>query len=245
VADSGFDRRRTSFGAAAELYDRARPSYPPDAVGWMLGATARDVADVGAGTGIFSRLVASLGHRVTAVEPDPEMRVQLAATSDTFRVVEGSAEAIPLPDHSVGAVVAAQAFHWFDNHDARTEIARVLSDGGVFAPIWNVRDQSVPWVAELTRIIGPGSDSNASVHARVGRQFGPLFRRAERAEFRHSVPMTSDTLLDVVRTRSHYLVAETGERERIEQGVAALVAGLPELFELPYVAVAFRTEVLR
>ena len=65
------ERRARSFGAAAELYDRARPGYPPDAVGWMLGQTARDVVDLGAGTGIFSRLVASLGHRVTAIEPDP------------------------------------------------------------------------------------------------------------------------------------------------------------------------------
>jgi SAM-dependent methyltransferase len=210
----------------------------------MLGPTARDVVDLGAGTGIFSRLVASLGHRVTAVEPDPGMRAQLA-TSDTVAALEGSAEAIPLPDASVGAVVAAQAFHWFDNHDARAEIARVLADGGVFAPIWNVRDQSVPWLAELTAIIGGGTAANAAVHAREERQFGPLFRRAERAEFRHSVPMTSDTLLDVVRTRSRYLVAEEDERREIERRVSELAAGLPEPFELPYVTVAFRAEVLR
>src|SRR6516162_8514198 len=114
MAETELDRRRSSFGPAAELYDRVRPGYPPDAVGWMLGQTARDVVDLGAGTGIFSRLVASLGHRVTAVEPDPEMRAQLA-TSDTIAVLEGSAEEIPLPDRSTGAVVAAQSFHWFDN----------------------------------------------------------------------------------------------------------------------------------
>jgi SAM-dependent methyltransferase len=244
MAETELDRRRSSFGVAAELYDRARPGYPPDAVGWMLGQTARDVVDLGAGTGIFSRLVASLGHRVTAIEPDPEMRAQLA-TSDTIAVLDGSAEAIPLSDRSAGAVVAAQAFHWFDNHAARAEIARVLADGGVFAPIWNVRDESVPWVADLTRVIGGGTASSAAVHARTGRQFGPLFRRAERAEFRHAVPMTSDTLLDVVRTRSRYLVAEEDERRKLEQGVSDLAAGLPDQFELPYVAVAFRVEVLR
>jgi SAM-dependent methyltransferase len=244
VPDSELGRRRRSFGAVAELYDRARPGYPPDAVGWMLGNTARDVVDLGAGTGIFSRLVASLGHRVTAIEPDPEMRAQLA-TSDTIAVLAGSAEAIPLPDRSCGAVVAAQSFHWFDNHEARAEIARVLDDGGVFAPIWNIRDQTVPWVAELTGIIAGGTTSDARVHAREGRQFGPLFRRAERAEFRHSSAMTSDTMLDVVRTRSRYLVAEADERREIERRVAELVAGLPEPFELPYIAIAFRAEVLR
>ncbi len=238
------ERRARSFGAAAELYDRARPGYPPDAVGWMLGQTARDVVDLGAGTGIFSRLVASLGHRVTAIEPDPQMRAQLA-TSDTIVVLDGSAERIPLPDRATGAVVAAQSFHWFDNHDARAEIARVLADDGVFAPIWNVRDESVEWVAELTRILGGGAATSAAVHARAGRQFGPLYRRAERAEFRHSVPMTSDTLLDVVRTRSRYLVAEEDDRREIDRGVSELVSGLPEQFELPYVAVAFRAEVLR
>ena len=244
MADSELDRRRQSFGAAAELYDRVRPGYPADAVGWMLGQTARDVVDLGAGTGIFSRIVASLGHRVTAIEPDPEMRAQLA-TSDTIAVLAGSAEAIPLPDRSTGAVVAAQSFHWFDNHEARGEIARVLADGGVFAPIWNVRDETEPWVAELTGIIGGGTAADARVHAREGRQFGPLFRRAERAEFRHSLQMTSDTVLDMVRTRSRYLVAEADERREIERRVAELVAGLPEPFELPYIAVAFRVEVLR
>jgi SAM-dependent methyltransferase len=244
VAETELERRRSSFGPAAELYDRVRPGYPPDAVGWMLGQTARDVVDLGAGTGIFSRLVASLGHRVTAVEPDPEMRAQLA-TSDTIAVVAGSAEAIPLPDRSTGAVVAAQAFHWFDNHAARAEIARVLGDGGVFAPIWNVRDQTEPWVAELTGLLGGGAAADARVHAREGRQFGPLFRRAERAEFRHAVPMTSDTMLDVIRTRSRYLVAAEDERRKVERGVSELAGRLPEQFELPYVAVAFRAEVLR
>ena len=77
-----------------------------------------------------------------------------------------------------------------------------------------------------------------------GTPVRPLCRRAERAEFRHSVPMTSDTLLDVVRTRSR-LVAEEDDRREIDRGVSELVSGLPEQFELPYVAVAFRAEVLR
>ncbi len=93
----------------------------------------------------------------------------------------------------------------------------MLADGGVFAPIWNVRDESVPWVARLTGVIGSGALRGASVHAREGRQFGPLFRRAERAEFRHSVEMTADTLRDVVRSRSRYLVAAEADRERMER----------------------------
>src|SRR5262249_10491894 len=132
-----------------------------------------------------------------------------------------------------------------DNHDARAEIARVLADGGIFAPIWNVRDASVPWVAELTGIIRSGRAADAAVHSREGRQFGPLFRRAERAEVRHSLPMRTDTLLELVRTRSRYLVSEPDERALMESAVVALVEGMPEPFDLPYIAVAFRAEVLR
>ena len=206
----------------------------------MLGEAPLHVVDLGAGTGIFSRLVASLGHRVTAVEPDPEMRSRLEAASPAVTVLEGSAEQIPLTDGSAGAVVAAQAFHWFDNHAARAEIARVLASHGVFAPIWNVRDESVAWVAGLSRILDAGSDASATIHARPGRQFGPLFLRAERAEFRHSVPQTAESLLDVVRSRSAYLVADSAEQRRTDEAVRSLVRGLPEPFELPYVTVAFK-----
>jgi SAM-dependent methyltransferase len=244
VRKSAFDRRRRSFGAAAELYDRARPSYPPEAVGWMLGEAPRRVVDLGAGTGIFSRLVASLGHQVTAVEPDLEMRTRLAAASPGVTALEGSAEDVPLADGTADAVVAAQAFHWFDNHAARAEIARILASHGVFAPIWNVRDESVDWVAGLSRILEAGSAASAAVHSRPGRQFGPLFLRTERAEFRHSVPHTAETLLEVVRSRSAYLVAPPAEQRRIDERVRRLVGDLPEPFELPYVTVAFRAAKL-
>ena len=151
-----FEARRLSFGAEADLYERARPSYPPEAAGWMLGENPLRVVDLGAGTGKFTRVVAALGHQVIAVEPDPGMRARLAERSPGVAVLAGSAEAIPLEDGSVDAVVAAQSFHWFDSAEARAEIARVLRPGGVFAPIWNVRDDSVPWVAELGRRVLEG-----------------------------------------------------------------------------------------
>src|SRR6266516_2596897 len=149
--DELFQRRRSSFGAAADLYDRIRPSYPPEAVRWLLGDEPRRVVDLGAGTGIFSRVLASLGHEVLAIEPDEGMRAKLASTSPGVTALPGSAESIPLADESVDAVVAAQAYHWFDHDAAHAEIARVLRPGGVFGPVWNVRDESVDWVAELTR----------------------------------------------------------------------------------------------
>ena len=240
MAEPEFARRARSFGPAAELYDRARPSYPDEAISWMLGEAPLQVVDLGAGTGIFSRAVAGLGHDVTAVDHDAEMLRRLAAATEGVRALEGAAEAIPLRDASADAVVAAQAFHWFDNDEARAEIARVLRPGGVFAPIWNIRDESVAWVATLSTIVPAGAGASASAHVLPGRGFGPLFSRPERAEFRHAVRHTADSLVRLVESRSMYLVADDVERSRIEGQVRELVGGLPQPFELPYVTVAFR-----
>ena len=236
--DRVFQARRLSFGGAADLYDRARPSYPPEAARWMLGEQPLRVVDLGAGTGKFTRVVVALGHEVVAVEPDPGMRGRLAESTPCVAALAGSAEAIPLEDRSVDAVVAAQSFHWFDTGEARAEIARVLRPGGVLAPIWNVRDDSVPWVAELSRSVleGDASAGDRATHV----EFGPLFRAGVRAEFRHADEHTAESLLDLVRSRSRYLIASQQERRRLDAAIKGVTSGLPELFELPYVAVAYR-----
>jgi ubiquinone/menaquinone biosynthesis C-methylase UbiE len=236
-----FERRRGSFGAAADLYDSSRPSYPREAVRWMLGDVPLRVADLGAGTGIFSRLVASLGHDVVAVEPDDDMRARLAETSPGVAVLAGSAEALPLQDASVDAVVAAQAYHWFDNDEARLEITRVLKPSGVFAPIWNIRDESVDWVGALSSAaMLEGDGTTAHEYKKPNYQFGPLFSSVERAEFPHSTPQTTETLLALIHSRSLYLIADEAEREQMDAGVRAVTQGLPPIFELPYIAVAYR-----
>jgi SAM-dependent methyltransferase len=240
VRDASFERSARSFGAAAELYDRARPPYPGEAIRWLLGEEPLDVVDLGAGTGIFSRAVAALGHRVTAVDHDPEMLARLGATSSGIRALEGSAETIPLPDAAADALVAAQAFHWFDTEQALAEIARVLRPGGILGPIWNLRDESAQWVARLTDIIPGGAGRSASVHARPGRDFGPLFPQVECAQFRHTTLQTTESLVEMIKSRSGYLIADAAERERVEREVRRLATGLPQPFELPYLTIAFR-----
>jgi SAM-dependent methyltransferase len=235
-----FERRRQSFGRAAALYDRARPAYPCEAIEWMLGPEPLRVVDLGAGTGIFSRELAALGHSVTAVEPDAQMRRRLALASPGVEVLEGSAEAIPFGDESVDAVVAAQAFHWFDNAAALAEIARVLVPGGLFAPIWNVRDESVPWVRGMSSVIKAGTGIETSIHARPGRDFGPRFGAPDRAEFHHAVLHTVESMLELIRSRSVYIEADVAERKAMEERLRALVGGFDEPFELPYSTVAFR-----
>jgi SAM-dependent methyltransferase len=145
----------SSFGAAATAYAEHRPDYAQAAVRWALErAPGSRVLDLGAGTGKLTATLVSLGADVVAVEPDPAMLTELRRALPTVRAVPGSAEAIPLPDASVDAVLAGNAMHWFDMNVAGPEIARVLEPDGILAGLWNVLDDRVDWVAELERISG-------------------------------------------------------------------------------------------
>jgi SAM-dependent methyltransferase len=227
-----------SFGPAAERYDRIRPSYPVDAIRWIVGDEPVRVVDLGAGTGILSRQLIALGHEVVPVEPDPRM----AALSGA---VLGTAERIPLPDASVDAVVAGQAYHWFDRVRAHPEIARVLKPGGVFGPVWNDRDERVPWLAALSALM----DERRGATEAQPTDFGAWFAAVEEARFHHEVTQTPETLVELMRSRSYYLTAPETERQRIEADVRELCATHPDLagkarFPLPYVTRAYRARRL-
>ncbi len=96
------------------------------------------------------------------MEPDPDMLAELRRGLPAVTAMSGRAEAIPLPDASVDAVLAGQAAHWFDLDRALPEIARVLTPGGVFAGLWNTDDDRVGWVAGLHRVTRP--DERRRVH---------------------------------------------------------------------------------
>ena len=229
-----------SFGSVADLYDEVRPSYPPAALRWVLGDEPRRVVDLGAGTGILTRVVRDLGHDVVPVEPDPAMRDRLARSTPGLTALAGSAEHIPLPDGSVDAVVAGQAYHWFEPEAAHREIARVLTPGGLFAAIWNFRDESVPWVARLSEIAEGVAQDRGIQEQLAERDFGHAFGPIERADFRHEVPMTAERLLRLVASRSYYVTASPQKRAEVEAAVRDLASGLPERFTMPYVTAVYR-----
>ena len=168
--------RARSFGTVAEEYERSRPEYPPDAVDWLVGREPLRVVDVGAGTGKLTRQLVALRHDVTAVEPSEPMLAQLRAAVPGARTIHAGAEEIPLADESADVVVAGQAFHWFDPDRALPEIARVLAPDGRLGLVWNMRDESVPWIARLWDLIGdePEATGDFDPASAALVQSGPL-----------------------------------------------------------------------
>jgi SAM-dependent methyltransferase len=240
--------RAQSFGPAAALYDQVRPSYPAEAIRWALsplGPGRHRVADIGAGTGILTRVLSSLGHEPVAVEPDERMRERLRATTSDVEPVNGSAEAMPLAEGGVDGALAGQAYHWFDRGPAHRELARVIRPGGVFAAVWNERDGSVPWLAEYSRIIDSVDGSGRDTGRHMAPSFGDSFEPTERAEFRHTVMCTPDSLISLLRSRSYFLTANRARQVELVAAVRRLalehrdLAGAPE-FPLPYVTEVYR-----
>jgi SAM-dependent methyltransferase len=236
--------RATSFGAVADAYERARPSYPQAALDWLLPQGAARVLDLGAGTGKLTRLLVARGLDVVAVEPLDRMRAQLARAAAGADVRTGSAEDVPLPDADVDAVLVAQAWHWFDRSRALPEVARVLRPGGTLGLLWNVRDERVPWVARLSALIGSEGGNAAPPGVDLPPRFGPL----EAREFAHVQRLDLPTLLDLVRSRSYVITRPEAERAAILDRVADLVRTDPalagrETFDLPYVVQCFRARM--
>ena len=137
---------KLAYRDRVENYAAYRPSYPEEAVRYILReqqlSDPADIADIGAGTGIFSAQLLKHGHRIFAVEPEAQMRyaAQAALSHFTgFEIVEGTAEATSLANRSVDLVVAAQALHWFDPARAGAEFARILRPKGRIVAIWNER----------------------------------------------------------------------------------------------------------
>ena len=136
----------TRFSNRVDNYVKYRPGYPQEVLRLLAekcGFTRQTVvADVGSGTGIFTKVLLDHGNRVWAVEPNAAMRTaaeQILAGYEGLTSVDGTAEATTLPDHCVPLVTVAQALHWFDPAPTRAEFRRILQPGGWVAVFWNER----------------------------------------------------------------------------------------------------------
>ncbi|MET8283360.1 class I SAM-dependent methyltransferase [Micromonospora sp. NPDC005174] len=249
----------SSFGSAAAAYARHRPDYAQAAARWAVEvAPGSRVLDLGAGTGKLAATLVALGVDVVAVEPDPAMLAQLRRELPTVRALSGSAEAIPLPDASVDAVLAGNALHWFDMALAGPEIARVLTPGGVLAGLWNVMDDRVDWVAALEGVSGSAAigprDTWSSWRAatagllRPGNGTAERFGTPEQAEFLHGQRRSADSLVATLATRAGLLVMPEPERtatlDRIREFLATRAETAEGDFTLPMLTGVLRARRL-
>jgi SAM-dependent methyltransferase len=232
--------RSLSFGSAAAAYERGRPSYPPEAIDWLLPRGARQVLDLGAGTGKLTTRLVERGLDVVAVDPIPDMLELLSASLPETRALLGTAEEIPLEDNSVDAVLVAQAWHWVDPERAIPEVARVLRPGGRLGLVWNTRDERLGWVRELGQIIGSDGD---------GRRFDVELPEPFTERARHQVEwtnyLTPQALIDLVASRSYCITSPTKVRTQTLDQVRALLSTHPALanstgLAMPYVTVCIR-----
>lgn len=236
-------RRAHSFGAVADTYARVRPGYPDVAVDLLLPFSARRVVELGAGTGALTRSLLERGLEVVAVEPDPNMRGVLAKRANGADVRAGSAEQIPVEDGAADAVVGAQMWHWVDLEAATAEVARVLRSGGSFGLIWNFRDESVPWMAELGNLLG--EEDMHSGPANVMLPPGVPFEQRENAEFSFSQQLEREDLVGLVASRSQVQVMPDEGRDELLAQVQMLsdthgdLAG-KAIVDVPYVTCCWR-----
>ncbi|WP_278312648.1 class I SAM-dependent methyltransferase [Lolliginicoccus levis] len=236
------DRAR-SFGEAAASYDQVRPRYPRELLARMLPTGPGVIVDCGAGTGILTAELVALGHEVIAVDPDARMLDRLRAVLPSVTALEGRAESMPLADATATAVVLGQAWHWVDVAAASREVDRVLAPGGSLLLLWNIRDEAVPWVRELTGIMqrSPAEDMLRGEGPRVAAPF----TQEAAATHEWARTLTPDELRELVRSRSNYLVANAAERAEVDARIEELLASHPDLrgrsrIELPYLTHAYR-----
>ena len=211
----------SSFGAVADEYNRLRPGPSDEALDWLIPEGAADVLEIGAGTGVLTRLLAQRVHHVTAVEPDDRMRAVLAAPDEGIEVLAGRAEELHANSASYDLVIAASAWHWVDEERAVPEVARVLRACGRLSLVWSGPDRSVDWVRSLWAggvIFTPEEQADVDARRRhrhaVNVDIGGHrpFLEPETALFRWHRPMTKRDLVALATTYSAVITMEEDAR---------------------------------
>jgi SAM-dependent methyltransferase len=256
VAAAGFD-------AQAEVYERARPGYPDEALTWLMthvGAGPESIVlDLAAGTGKFTGPLAARTGRLVAAEPLPGMYAQLHRRLPHVPLVAAVAEALPFAGASVDLVTVAQAFHWFDARATMAELARVIRPGGHLALIWNAADRSHGWVDQVWTVMdrvehtAPWRDHGDGT---AGRRDGANRWREDslvaegpwspfsRAAFTHRQQLSPDGVVERLRSVSHVAVLPPAERKAVLDEVRTIVQSHPDTSGRATLHLPYRTDVV-
>ena len=215
------------FVGEGGAYDSVRPAYPDEAVAALIDAARRArgadasgqggplrAADIGAGTGKMSELLARGGLLVDAVEPSEAMRAQ-ASSIEGVTWHAGVAEETGLPNDVYDIVVFAQSWHWMNPERAGLEAARILAPGGALAIVWNQMAVSIPWVHRLTRIMRSGDVHRPDRSPTPGGGFEPMTLTQIAWEDR----MTPEEILTLGTTRSSYIRSSEAGRARMQENL--------------------------
>lgn len=251
------------FEAEAETYDRARPSYPPAAIDWLIGALdirpGRRVVDLAAGTGKLTALIAGAGAELVAVEPVPGMRALLRQRMPGVPVLAGVAESLPFATRSLDAVTVAQAFHWFDAGRAMAELSRVVRPGGHLSLIWNARDRSVDWVDQVWSVMdrverqAPWRDHrDGTGHADTAMRWSEAHLIGNldsgwtpwtEARFHHVHECSHQDVIDRMRSVSHIAVLPPNEQQAVLDEIRAVLREHPETRDKERIGIPYRVDV--
>ena len=235
------DTARHGFAGAAEAYEEGRPTYPDEALRWLVTelelGPGRAVVDLAAGTGKLTRLLTPTGATVIAVEPVDEMRDALRRTTPEAEPRPGTAERTGLSDSSADAVTVAQAFHWFDAPAALAEIHRTLKSGGKLVVIYNVRDLDDPVQHAVDDLLAPyrgDTPSHRSGHWRTALNETELFKPATGRDFPNIQTIDADDLVSRVASTSFIAELPGPERRRVLDGARDIAADQADRFPFPY-----------
>jgi SAM-dependent methyltransferase len=239
-----------SFGAVAGEYDRLRSGPSDESLDWLLPADATDVLEIGAGTGILTRLLAARVEHVTAVEPDERMRAVLSDSGVRADIRAGHGEELPVDSSSCDVVIAASAWHWVEEARAVPETARVLRAGGRLALTWNGVDRSIDWMRSLW---AGGIDLNPDEKAAVDRRRrsrhvvdleagGPSpFLEPETRLFRWTRRMARDDVIGMAATYSAVITMDEDARRRHLESMRRYLEAQPALAGQEFIDVPMRS----
>jgi ubiquinone/menaquinone biosynthesis C-methylase UbiE len=238
------------FNSSADAYERGRPNYPPESIKFLSESLKLSpgitVAEVGAGTGKFTRLLVPFRARVVAIEPVEGMRRKFVSLLPEVTLLAGTAEQLPLGTESVEAVVCAQSFNWFKGEKALQEFHRVLKPGGRLGLIWNARLESEAWVAELSKIIEQhesGVPRYKTGEWKAAFNSTALFSAPTYSAFSNVQTEAPEAYIDRVASISYIAAMPANEREKVLEKVRDLLRTHPQTKERESVEMPYRTDV--